>query len=130
MRSRSHVDVAGAGPASEPDPNFGESDFAGWIAPHWIAICRLAARLAPANEIDDVTQETLIAAWRRHDDTTTRRHDSFDASRGAPKVPTTTYTASFVLKGCPTTLNPPDLPDPDATRTPLPASTYQLVSRR
>ncbi len=51
----------------------GDSDgFAGWVRPHLGAMARLAARLAPGAERDDVVQEALARAWskrRQYDET-------------------------------------------------------------
>jgi RNA polymerase sigma-70 factor (ECF subfamily) len=48
--------------------------FADCIRPHLAAMSRLAARLAPAGDRDDVVQEALTRAWRK-------RHQ-FDPARG------------------------------------------------
>ncbi len=50
-----------------------EDDFASFVAPHLLAMTRLAQRLAPG-EADDVVQDALTRAWRK-------RH-TYDASRG------------------------------------------------
>lgn len=50
--------------------------FGAWVRPHLAAIARLAGRLAPAGERDDVVQETLARAWSKW--------SQFDASRGSP----------------------------------------------
>ncbi len=50
--------------------------FAGWVRPQLPAMARLAARLAPSAERDDVVQEALIRAWRKR--------DQFDPRRGTP----------------------------------------------
>ena len=74
-----------ARPVTDPDP--GEPDpvpagpadpagFAGWVRPHLPAMARLAARLAPAADRDDVVQEALVRAW------TKRR--LYDPGRGTP----------------------------------------------
>lgn len=39
--------------------------FAAFVAPHWEGMARLAARLAPSGEWEDVLQEALVAAWRK-----------------------------------------------------------------
>lgn len=44
--------------ASDPDP--ADTDFAGWVSPHWTAMQRLAARLVPVAERDDLLQESLL----------------------------------------------------------------------
>ena len=48
--------------------------FADWVRPHLPAMSRLAARLAPTGERDDVVQEALTRAWRK-------RHQ-FDVNAG------------------------------------------------
>jgi RNA polymerase sigma-70 factor (ECF subfamily) len=50
--------------------------YADWVRPHLAAMARLAARLAPGAERDDIVQEALARAWRK-------RHQ-YDASRGTP----------------------------------------------
>jgi RNA polymerase sigma factor (sigma-70 family) len=49
-------------------------EFGEWVRPHLPALARLAARLAPDGERDDVLQEALARAWRKR--------ASFDPSRG------------------------------------------------
>ncbi len=49
--------------------------FADWVGPHLGAMARLAARLAPAGDRDDVVQEALARAWRK-------RHQ-YDPARGS-----------------------------------------------
>ena len=50
-------------------------DFAEWVRPHLGAMTRLAARLAPEGDRDDVVQEALSRAWRK-------KHQ-FDGRRGS-----------------------------------------------
>ena len=50
--------------------------YADWVRPHLPAMSRLAARLAPDADRDDIVQEALARAWRK-------RHQ-YDASRGTP----------------------------------------------
>ena len=50
--------------------------YADWVRPHLPAMARLAARLAPEADRDDIVQETLTRAWRKR--------DQYDASRGTP----------------------------------------------
>jgi RNA polymerase sigma factor (sigma-70 family) len=40
-------------------------DFASWVEPHLSAMARLAGRLVPPADRDDVVQEALVRAWRR-----------------------------------------------------------------
>jgi RNA polymerase sigma factor (sigma-70 family) len=51
-------------------------EFADWVRPHLPALARLAARLAPAGEPDDVVQEALTRAWQKR--------AQFDPQRGTP----------------------------------------------
>lgn len=50
--------------------------FADWVRPALIPMARLAMRLAPHADADDVVQEALARAWRRR--------STFDAARGTP----------------------------------------------
>jgi RNA polymerase sigma-70 factor (ECF subfamily) len=52
--------------------------FADWVEPHLPAMSRLAARLAPAGDRDDVVQEALTRAWRKR--------YQFDVARGTPSA--------------------------------------------
>lgn len=52
-------------------------DFARFIAPHWDVMARLARRLAPAGEWEDVLQDALTSAWRKR--------GQFDKARGTPR---------------------------------------------
>lgn len=52
-----------------------EPDFTAWVTPHLQVMARVAARLAPAAERDDVVQEALSRAWRRR--------STYDAARGS-----------------------------------------------
>lgn len=51
-------------------------DFAAWVEPALSKMSRLAARLAPNEDRDDVVQEALVRAWRKR--------DQYDPSRGTP----------------------------------------------
>jgi RNA polymerase sigma factor (sigma-70 family) len=42
-----------------------DGDFAAWVSPHLPVMARVAARLAPATDRDDVVQEALTRAWRK-----------------------------------------------------------------
>lgn len=59
--------------ASAPDT---AEAYADWVRPHLQAMARLAARLAPEADRDDIVQEALARAWRK-------RHQ-YDAKRGTP----------------------------------------------
>lgn len=50
------------------------ADFAAWVEPELSKMSRLAARLAPDADRDDVVQEALVRAWRK-------RHQ-YDERRG------------------------------------------------
>jgi len=56
----------------------GREEFAEWVSPHLTAMARLAARLAPDADRDDVVQDALVRAWLK-------RHQ-FDERRGAPSA--------------------------------------------
>jgi DNA-directed RNA polymerase specialized sigma24 family protein len=51
------------------------SEFAAWVQPHLPAMARLAARLVAPLARDDVVQESLLRAWRRH--------STYDPSKGS-----------------------------------------------
>jgi len=50
-------------------------DFSEWVRPHLPALTRLAARLAPNGDRDDVVQESLARAWTKR--------SQFDPARGS-----------------------------------------------
>lgn len=50
------------------------ADFAAWVEPELAKMSRLAARLAPTADRDDVVQEALVRAWRKR--------DQYEESRG------------------------------------------------
>jgi RNA polymerase sigma factor (sigma-70 family) len=52
----------------------GRDAFGEWVRPHWDGMARLARRLSPASEWEDVLQEALSAAWRKR--------AQFDPDRG------------------------------------------------
>jgi RNA polymerase sigma factor (sigma-70 family) len=52
------------------------ADFAAWVGPHLPAMARLAARIAPSADRDDIIQDALVRAWRRR--------STFDPGRGSP----------------------------------------------
>ena len=49
------------------------ADFAAWVEPELPKMNRLAARLAPNSDRDDVVQEALVRAWRKRDHYDQRR---------------------------------------------------------
>jgi RNA polymerase sigma-70 factor (ECF subfamily) len=65
--------LVGAAMGSAPGSTDG---FATWVRPHLALMARLAARLAPDADRDDIVQEALARAW------TKRRH--YDPGRGTP----------------------------------------------
>jgi RNA polymerase sigma-70 factor (ECF subfamily) len=50
--------------------------FAAWVTPHLTVMARVAARLAPGADRDDIVQDALTQAWRRR--------STFDPDRGTP----------------------------------------------
>ena len=54
----------GVGDARGGDPD-AAIDFAAWVEPELAKMSRLAARLAPNADRDDVVQEALVRAWRK-----------------------------------------------------------------
>jgi DNA-directed RNA polymerase specialized sigma24 family protein len=52
------------------------ADFAAWVGPHLPAMARLAARIAPSADRDDIIQDALVRAWQRR--------STFDPERGSP----------------------------------------------
>jgi RNA polymerase sigma factor (sigma-70 family) len=65
--------LVGAAMGSAPGSPDG---FATWVRPHFALMARLAARLAPDADRDDIVQEALARAW------TKRRY--YDPGRGTP----------------------------------------------
>jgi len=55
---------AAAVPGAAPAPG-DAAGFADWVRPHLAAMARLAARLAPHADRDDVVQEALVRAWTK-----------------------------------------------------------------
>jgi RNA polymerase sigma factor (sigma-70 family) len=55
-------------------PTDDAATFADWVEPHVAAMSRLAARLAPDSDRDDIVQEALVRAWRKR--------AQFDPNRG------------------------------------------------
>jgi len=52
-------------------------EFAAWVRPHLFVMRRLAWRLAPDHDPDDVVQESLVRA--------SRRHETYDGARGTAR---------------------------------------------
>jgi RNA polymerase sigma-70 factor, ECF subfamily len=70
------VVIAGTDVAVTRAPN-DRGEFADWVRPHMESIARLAARLAPYAERDDVVQEALARAWQKR--------AQFDPGRGVAR---------------------------------------------
>lgn len=56
----------------------GGVSYAEWARPALLAMTRLARRLAPASEVDDVVQDALARGWQKW--------ATYDAARGTPTV--------------------------------------------
>ena len=65
-------------------------DFEAWIAPHLAAIARLAGRLSPPGERDDIIQAALLQAWRHR--------SSFNPRRGGASAWLLAITANEARK--------------------------------
>jgi RNA polymerase sigma-70 factor (ECF subfamily) len=64
--------------------------FGDWASPHLPAMARLAARLGPAAERDDIVQEALARAWSKR--------KQFDRRRGTPSAWLLAITADQARK--------------------------------
>jgi len=64
--------------------------FAGWVRPHLAPMARLAARLAPATERDDIVQDSLVRAWLKR--------GQYDPVRGTPAAWLLAITADQARK--------------------------------
>jgi RNA polymerase sigma-70 factor (ECF subfamily) len=73
------------GPAPAAADEFGE-----WVRPHLEVMHRLAARLAPTADRNDIVQEALARAWLK-------RHQ-YDAGRGSPAAWLLAITADQARK--------------------------------
>lgn len=51
------------------------ADFRSWVAPHLVAMSRLASRLTTDADADDIVQEALVRAWRKR--------STYDEDRGS-----------------------------------------------
>lgn len=60
----------------EPDRPARPDEFADWVRPSLLAMTRLATRLAPHADADDIVQDALVRAWRKR--------AQFDPARGTP----------------------------------------------
>jgi RNA polymerase sigma factor (sigma-70 family) len=63
------------------------ASFADWVQPGLLAMRRLAIRLAPQADPDDIVQESLVRAWQKW--------NQFDPDRGTPIGWLLTITASI-----------------------------------
>jgi RNA polymerase sigma factor (sigma-70 family) len=113
MAAKGGVVDAGAAATGVSGLDADSIDFAAWVEPHLPAMARLAGRLVPAADRDDVVQEALVRAWRRR--------ATYDQTRGAAG----TWLLAIVA-GCARrsrTRAPredPVEPPPDAAATPDP----------
>jgi RNA polymerase sigma-70 factor (ECF subfamily) len=71
-------------------PPSAAAEFADWVRPHLPAMARLAARLAPSADRDDVVQDALARAWVKR--------DRFDPGRGTPSAWLLAITADQAAK--------------------------------
>jgi RNA polymerase sigma-70 factor (ECF subfamily) len=125
----------GADRVRVPDPPAGvpaePAGFADWVRPHLPAMVRLAARLAPSADRDDVVQEALVRAW------TKRR--LYDAGRGTAAAWLLAITADQAAKARRRTssagrvvvpVEPPPVagPDPDLARAVAALSARQRLA--
>ena len=67
-----------------------EQAFADWVRPHLPAMARLAARLGPSADRDDIVQEALTRAWLKR--------DRYDGRRGTPSAWLLAITADQARK--------------------------------
>lgn len=63
-------------PAPNGDPVRASASFGEWARPSLLAMTRLARRLAPHADADDVVQDALTRAWHKR--------DQYDPARGTP----------------------------------------------
>lgn len=73
-------------------PDGDDGDFASWVQPHLLAMTRLAARLAPAGDGDDVVQEALVRAWQRR--------ETYDPGRGSAQAWLLALVADKARRAC------------------------------
>jgi RNA polymerase sigma factor (sigma-70 family) len=95
------------------------AEFADWARPSLIAMTRLARRLAPHADPDDIVQDALVRAWRKR--------DQFDVSRGtvttwllaivADQARSSRRTRVRRLRVVDDFADVPDAPDPAAVAT-------------
>jgi len=127
MRRRSDQVRVADPPAGVPAEPAG---FADWVRPHLPAMARLAARLAPGADRDDVVQEALVRAW------TKRR--LYDGARGTAAAWLLAITADQAAKArrrassggriVPVEPEPAAGPDPDLARAVATLSARQRLA--
>lgn len=61
-------------------------EFTRWVRPHVAALTRIASRIAPFSDRDDIVQTALARAWQKR--------GQFDPARGAPQAWLLTITAN------------------------------------
>ena len=67
-------------------PPVNEEEFTEWVKPHVAALSRLASRIAPRADRDDVVQSALVRAWAQR--------DLFDPQRGSARSWLLTITSN------------------------------------
>jgi RNA polymerase sigma-70 factor (ECF subfamily) len=95
-------------------PRDSPSEFRAWVTPHLVVMARVAARLAPDADRDDVLQDALTVAWRRQ--------STFDPAKGTAAAWLCTVVANVARhagrrrREAPMTLvpEPPDVPASEA----------------
>lgn len=70
------VDGRGAVPNDSSLASDPRGEFAAWVEPHVASMTRMAARLVPLSDLEDVVQNSLVRAWLRR--------STFDPDRGSP----------------------------------------------
>jgi len=135
MTSMSRRAERAAADPERPEPSGGippgdPAGFADWVRPHLPAMARLAARLAPAADRDDVVQEALVRAW------TKRR--LYDGARGTAAAWLLAITADQAAKArrrassggriVPVEPEPAAGPDPDLARAVATLSARQRLA--
>lgn len=59
-------------------PPVNQDEFTGWVRPHLVALARLASRIAPYGDRDDIVQAALARAWLKR--------GRYDPRRGGPRA--------------------------------------------
>lgn len=127
------VDVV---PVVEPcvdggDRGWSADRFGAWVGPHWAVMSRLAARMAPAADRDDILQEALTSAWANW--------RQFDAERGSARSWLLAITANHARRawrnrppaaGSPVAADLPDKSHHDAIRMDIHRAVAGLAGRQ